>query len=221
MPVTRAIERNSLHLSNSPPKTFAISSQLSTQYEDHQGHYLTPDRGSNRRPSDVQRKGNPSAKTNSSTSSASHPLRRSVTNDGPVTRGRSNTDVQSVMLPLNNLKQQLSNASGSGSEKSLAHGNQARAQTPPPKVRSNLPSSNGQSGYVTPSKLFNMMGYGLENQYLFMHAHYLYIIDCRSIEEFNENHIVTGKFSFSSFSFSFSLLLLLLLGAAFEDPRVE
>lgn len=192
MPVTRAIERNSLQLSNSPPKTYAISSQLSTQYEDQASHYLSPsDRMNSRRPSDAPRKANPSAK--SSSSSASHPLRRSVTNDGPVTRGRSYTDVQSVMLPMNTLKQQLSSASGSGSEKSLAHGNQSRSQTPPPKVRCLLPSSSGPSGSVTPSKLFNMMGYGLENQYLFMHAHYLYIIDCRSVEEFNENHIVTGK----------------------------
>jgi hypothetical protein len=38
------------------------------------------------------------------------------------------------------------------------------------------------------------MGYGLQNQYLFMLAHYLYIIDCRSREQFNEKHIITGKF---------------------------
>ena len=41
-----------------------------------------------------------------------------------------------------------------------------------------------------------MMGYGLQNQYLFMLAHYLYIIDCRSKEKFNESHIVTGKVFF-------------------------
>jgi hypothetical protein len=56
-----------------------------------------------------------------------------------------------------------------------------------------LPTTTSQPGYVTPSKLFNMMGYGLENQYLFMLAHYLYIIDCRSREKFDENHIFTGK----------------------------
>ncbi|CAF4740115.1 unnamed protein product, partial [Rotaria magnacalcarata] len=54
-----------------------------------------------------------------------------------------------------------------------------------------LPTTACQPGYVTPSKLFNMMGYGLENQYLFMLAHYLYIIDCRSREKFNESHIIT------------------------------
>ena len=58
-----------------------------------------------------------------------------------------------------------------------------------------LPTTTSQPGYVTPSKLFNMMGYGLEKQYLFMLAHYLYIIDCRSKEKFNESHIVTGKFN--------------------------
>lgn len=193
MPVTRAIERNSIHLSNSPPKSYGLSSHLSTQYEESNGHFPNaPERLTNRRPSDAPRKSNTSAK-NSSALSAPHPLRRSVTNDGPVTRGRSNTDVQSVMLPMNNLKQQSSNGSGSGSEKSLAHNNQSRTQSPPPKPRCTLPLSNGHPGYVTPSKLFNMMGYGLENQYLFMHAHYLYIIDCRSIEQFNDGHIVTGK----------------------------
>lgn len=68
-----------------------------------------------------------------------------------------------------------------------------RQSTPPEKPKCLLPKTGSQPGYVTPSKLFNMMGYGLEHQYLFMHAHYLYIIDCRTREKFNESHIITGK----------------------------
>jgi len=76
--------------------------------------------------------------------------------------------------------------------------NKQRQSPPPAKPTCTLPTTVCQPGYVTPSKLFNMMGYGLENQYLFIHAHYLYIIDCRSKEKFNENHIITGKNSFIS-----------------------
>lgn len=79
--------------------------------------------------------------------------------------------------------------------KSNRSGNQLeqRQSTPPEKPKCSLSKTASQPGYVTPSKLFNMMGYGLEHQYLFMHAHYLYIIDCRTREKFNENHIITGK----------------------------
>jgi hypothetical protein len=68
-----------------------------------------------------------------------------------------------------------------------------RQPSPPTKPKCLLPTTVSQPGYVTPSKLFNIMGYGLQNQYLFMHSHYLYIIDCRSREKFNESHIITGK----------------------------
>jgi hypothetical protein len=112
-------------------------------------------------------------------------------------RGRSNTDVQYGTSPSNNLKQQQQNLGGSDSDKSVNHHGHQRSQSPiSPKPKCMLPTTTCQPGYVTPSKLFNMMGYGLENQYLFMLAHYLYIIDCRSKEKFDESHIITGKIEF-------------------------
>ena len=66
-----------------------------------------------------------------------------------------------------------------------------------PKPKCTLPATTCQFGYVTPSKLFNMMGYGVDNQYLFMLTHYLYIVDCRTRDKFNSGHIVTGERIFS------------------------
>lgn len=187
MPISRTMERHSHTLASSPPKTYT----LTTQYEDADDSRVNiPDRMSQRRTSEMGRKSAASSKASSSLTVPSASLsRRTVNGEGSVTRGRSNTDVQSAIISFNGLKQQQSTLNGSGSDKSLLRSN----SPPPSKPRCSLPPSNNQPGCVTPSKLFNMMGYGLENQYLFMHAHYLYIIDCRSREQFNDNHIITGK----------------------------
>ena len=197
MPGTRAIARNTLSLTDSQQKTYTFPSHLSTQYEESNGNNLTNERISQRRSLEIARKVNVPSKNVSSGSttsiSQSQASRRSITNDGSAPRGRSNTDVQSAVSPSNGLKQQQQAMNGSGSDKSMGHHNQPHPQSPPPKPKCTLPTSISQPGYITSSKLFNMMGYGLQNQYLFMHAHYLYIIDCRSKEEFNQNHIITGK----------------------------
>jgi len=198
MPGTRALERNTLSLATSPQKTYALQSRLSTKYEEANGNHSTNESVSQRRQSEQPRKVNIASKTLSSpttsSTSQSQASRRLITNDGSVTRGRSNTDVQSAISSSNGIKQQQQAMNGSGSDKSIGHHNQQQRQSPPPKPKCTLPTSIGQPGYITSSKLFNMMGYGLQNQYLFMHSHYLYIIDCRSREEFNQNHIITGKY---------------------------
>jgi uncharacterized ParB-like nuclease family protein len=97
-------------------------------------------------------------------------------------------------IPVSQTQTRRSSTNDVNKQQSAVNGSTQQRQSPPPtKPKCTLPTSVSQTGYVTPSKLFNMMGYGLENQYLFMHAHYLYIIDCRSREKFNENHIITGK----------------------------
>jgi hypothetical protein len=192
MPVTRSIESNSLSLPNSPQKSYTLTSHLPAQHEE-----TNPinEKGSNKKSFDSSKKSNGTVqKSTTSTSSISQTNRRSTTSTMhdilPPMRGRSNTDVQYGTSPSNNLKQQQQNLGGSDNDN---HHNQQRSQSPPsPKPKCMLPTTTSQPGYVTPSKLFNMMGYGLENQYLFMLAHYLYIIDCRSKEEFDESHIVTG-----------------------------
>ena len=193
MPVSRVMERHAPTFANSAPKTYT----LPTQYEEtDESRGNMPDRSSQRRPAETGRKSAVSSKNSVSHSVSTVPSaqlgRRSSNGEGHVVRGRSNTDVQSAVVSFNGLKQQQSTLNGSGSDKSLVHSNHSNSP-PPSKLRCTLPPSMNQPGYVTPSKLFNMMGYGLENQYLFMHAHYLYIIDCRSREEFTESHIITGK----------------------------
>jgi hypothetical protein len=193
MPITRAIERNSLSLPNSPQKNYSLSTHLPTQHEENDTIH---EKTSSKKSLDSPRKTNGSPqKSATSTSSASQSSRRSVNHDSlPPMRGRSNTDVQSVSNLSNTLKQQQLSMGGSGSDKTVNHHNHQRSQSPiPSKPKCALPTTTSQPGYVTPSKLFNMMGYGLQNQYLFMLAHYLYIIDCRSKEKFHESHIVTGK----------------------------
>lgn len=184
MPVTKSIDRSPMSLPNTPPKHYTLPSNLTTQYEDNDGSESAISvRISRKSYGDSTKRSNVSIKP----SIQSQTSRRQGNNDLPISRGRSNTDVQSVFVPAHILKQQ-STLSNAGSEKNLN-------QTPPipTKPRCTLPSSNAQAGLVTPTKLFNMMGYGCENQYFFMDAHYLYIIDCRSREEYNDNHIVTGK----------------------------
>ena len=196
MPIARAIERNSVSLPNSPPKSLTLSCHLSSQHEETQS----------KKSSDTGKK---CKNTNTNTNAnVPHSARRPVTQENlPAMRGRSNTDTQACPSLSNNLKQQIS-LTNSGSDKSL-HQNY-RSQSPStPKPISTLPTTTAQQGYVTPSKLFNMMGYGLEQQYLFMLAHYLYIIDCRSKEKFHEKHIATGTFHVmftSILYFVFSLL---------------
>lgn len=196
MPITRAIERNSLSLPNSPQKTYTLASHLPTQHEEND---TMPEKSSSKRTSDSSRKHNgttqKSVTATLSVPQSSQSSRRISSNHDnlPPMRGRSNTDVQYSTSLSNSLKQQQANISNSGSDKSVNHNHQQRSQSPiPTKPKCILPTTTCQSGYVTPSKLFNMMGYGLENQYLFMLAHYLYIIDCRSREKFNEDHIVTA-----------------------------
>ncbi|CAF3331984.1 unnamed protein product [Rotaria socialis] len=192
MPITRAVERNSLSLPSSPQKSYNISSHLSTQYEDADS---MEEKRPSKRTSDSPRKNSGSVQKNAtSASTAAQPSRRQFNHDAlPPTRGRSNTDVQSTMSASNNIKQQQANIGGSGSDKTVNHNYHSHPPTGvPSKLKCMLPTTACQPGYVTPSKLFNMMGYGLENQYLFMLAHYLYIIDCRSREKFNESHIITA-----------------------------
>ncbi|CAF0842930.1 unnamed protein product [Rotaria sordida] len=190
MPLARTIERNSVSLPNSPQKTYTLASNLPTQYEENDS---TEEKVSTKKTLDIPRKNSGSSQKTGITS-ASAASRRSVNHDVlPVMRGRSNTDVQSAMSTSNNLRQQQANISGSGSDKTINHHNNPRSQSPTsPKPKCTLPTTLCQPGYVTASKLFNMMGYGLQNQYLFMLAHYLYIIDCRSKEKFSESHIITA-----------------------------
>lgn len=95
-------------------------------------------------------------------------------------------------LPVSQTPRRLSNSDASKQSTNERNNGLQRQSPPPPKPKCTLPISGSQAGYVTPSKLFNIMGYGLENQYLFMHAHFLYIIDCRPREKFNESHIITA-----------------------------
>jgi hypothetical protein len=198
MPIARAIERNSLSLPNSPQKTYTLSNHLPTQHEENDTIY---EKSSSKKSLDTPRRTNGSPQKSANSSSQSS--RRSVNHDSlPPMRGRSNTDVQTVSSISNSLKQQQLNMGGSGSDKTVNQHNHQRSLSPiTPKPKCMLPTTTCQPGYVTPSKLFNMMGYGLENQYLFMLAHYLYIIDCRSKEKFHESHIVTGKFFFITSTF--------------------
>lgn len=171
MPGTRGIERGPITLSNSPPKAYSLHSSLTSHMEENDnsssaGH----ERLSTKKSVDFGRRSNSSAKH--STNSAR--------------RQRSNTDIQSVPVFNHNLKQQ-SPSNHSGSDKALN-----QSQNMSNKPISQLPYPTIPSGYITSSKLFNMMAYGLENQYFFMHSNYLYIIDCRTREEFECDHIVTG-----------------------------
>ena len=202
MPINQTIEHDSLSLLNSPQKSYTLSAHLSTQYETNN---TMVEKNSTKRTIESLRKTPGSAqKTPSSTFATFQSSRRQANNDPhPTMRGRSNTDVQQVTSASNNLKQQQLNIGGSGSDRTVHLHNYQRCQSPPipPKPKCTLPITNCQPGYVTPSKLFNMMGYGLENQYLFMLAHYLYIIDCRTKEKFNENHIITGNSYFIIYIF--------------------
>jgi hypothetical protein len=184
----------------SSPKSCGFASHLSTQHEEIRGSNGTTsqqEKTSQRRTVDIGKKPLAQSKhpssASTSTSAKSNGTRRLSHNDGAtVLRGRSNTDVQTTMIPSNTLKQQCQ-TNNAGSDKSLIHSNQTQSQSSPSKLPCSLPSSTSQPGCVTPSKLFNMMGYGLQNHYLFMHPHYLYIIDCRSKDQFNDNHIATGR----------------------------
>jgi hypothetical protein len=217
MPIARTIERNSLSLPNSPQKTYTLASHLPTQYEENDSNQ---EKLTSKKPLDSPRKTiGTIQKSGTSTVSTSQSSRRTSTHEGlPPMRGRSNTDVQYGTPPLNGLKQQQANMGGSGSDKCVDHHNQQRSQSPiSSKPKSMLPTTTCQPGYVTPSKLFNMMGYGLENQYLFMLAHYLYIIDCRSKEKFNESHIVTGRKKTNIFKYSTSFFFFLSIAIHWED----
>ena len=193
MPGTRTLERSTISLPTSPQKTYTIPSRLTTQYEETNKQNLVNDKIPLKRQTDLSRK-TPISKNSSSTISSivsqSQIARRLINNDGLTLRGRANTDSQTVVTSTSGLKQQQV-FNGSGIDRIMGHYNQQ--QSAPLKPKCTLPASKCQSGYITSSKLFNMMGYGLQNQYLFMHAHYLYIIDCRSREEFDQNHILTGK----------------------------
>ncbi|CAF0905662.1 unnamed protein product [Adineta ricciae] len=189
MPGTRAIERNSVPLPVTAQKTYTFTARIPSQCNSMNRNNLISDK--------VSRKSNVSSKNLSTTTlTQNHTMlssRRSHPNEVSTPRGRSNTDVQSVTSSVNGLKQQQQQLNGSGSDKSVNHNQQQRqSPPPPPKTECTLPSSGCQAECVTPSKLFNMMGYGLQNQYLFMHVHYLYLIDCRSREDFNQSHIITA-----------------------------
>ena len=196
MPITPVIPRNSVPLNSTSTRTYNFSSQLPTQYEESTGNNSPNEKLSQKRSSGSLGKPNLSARHLSASSPLAMSLpqgfRRPTTNDRSMVKRRSNTDGQSVTFLSNNLKQQLS-IQGTESDNSATSNSQQRSQSPPPKPKSTLPQSTCQQGYVTASRLFNMMAYGLDNQYLMMHAHYLYIIDCRSREKFNDNHIVTGN----------------------------
>ena len=195
MPISRAVERNAQSLPSSPQKTYTLSSHLPTQYEELNGEASTSERISHRRPSDVARKATVSTRTSppSSTTVASHSQssRRSTKVDPSKARRPSNSDTQSGIASSNGLKQQQLAMGNSDSDRSVARA--SSPQPAPSKLKCTLPTTPAPPGYVRPSKLFNMMGYGLDNQYLFMHAHYLYIIDCRRRDQFNESHIITGN----------------------------
>jgi len=161
---TRTIERNSLSFANSAQRTYTIPSRLSANFDDTSEVGTTSSQINQRRSSDVPKKYNVPSRYLSALSVTQTSRRSTNNNDG--------------------------NNKSSTNEK---NNSQQRQSPPPTKPKCSLPASGTQAGYVTPSKLFNIMGYGLENQYLFMHAHFLYIIDCRSREKFNESHIITGK----------------------------
>ena len=195
MPVGRAVERSAQSLPSSPHKTCALSSHLTTQYEELNGDGSTPERISHRRPSDVSRKVPVSSRTclpsTNSVASHSQSSRRSTKTDPSKARRPSNSDMQSGIASSNGQKQQQLAMNNSDNEKSVARA--SSPQPAPSKLKCTLPTTPAPPGYVRPSKLFNMMGYGVNNQYLFMHAHYLYIIDCRLREQFNKSHIITGN----------------------------
>ncbi|CAF0715612.1 unnamed protein product [Adineta steineri] len=188
MSAARTSERSTISLPTSPQKTYKTPARLGTDYEEEDKNLvksLVLSSATLKRQPDLNRKSHiskSSSSTISSIVSQSH---------GLISRGRANTDTQTVVTSTSGLKQQSANASGI--DRIMGHYNQQHQQQPPPsKPKCTLPASKCQSGYITASKLFNMMGYGLQNQYLFMHAHYLYIIDCRSREEFDDDHILTA-----------------------------
>ncbi|CAF3832273.1 unnamed protein product [Rotaria magnacalcarata] len=157
MPIARAVERNSLSLPNSPQKSYNISSHLSTQYEDADS---MEEKRPSKKTSDSPRKNSGSVQKNAtSASTAAQPPRRQFNHDAlPPMRGRSNTDVQSAMSASNNIKQQQANIGGSGSDKTVNHNYHSHPQSGvPSKLKCMLPTTACQPGYVTPSKLFNMM----------------------------------------------------------------
>lgn len=193
MPGTRAIEPQAVSLPNSPQKTCTFTTRVPTHFTASPRTTLINERLTVRQQPETIRKAPPASKSRAPSVSQPLAARRSNPADSSTPRGRSNTDVQSVQASSHGLKQQQHTLSGSGSDKSINHSHQQRHTPPPPKPECTLPSSGSRSDSVTPSKLFNMMGYGLDNQYLFMQAHYLYLIDCRSKEEFNQSHIITGK----------------------------
>jgi len=203
MNMVRAMEQNSLSSSNTSQKPITYSPQLATQYEENNSNN---EKNSAKKRSDSPKKSNGSWQKTlipaNMLSGSSQSIRRSMPYDGlPLAKGRSITDIQTVISLSKHLKQQQLNIIPSGSEKTNNHHNHLWSQSPAqPKPKSTLPTTSSQPGYLSPSKLFNMMGYGLQNQYLFMLAHYLYIIDCRSREQFNEKHIITGKFDLVFFT---------------------
>ncbi|CAF3660216.1 unnamed protein product [Rotaria socialis] len=196
MPITRVIPRNALPSPRTKQKSYALSSNSSIQTEETNGNNEDNEKLYQRQTLDSVKKSNGSSKTFSTTSTPVTPQsqesRRSMPNDKSTTRRRSKPDLQSAMPSSNGFKQQISTINGWANEKSTNQNNQQQGQSNQGKPKCSLPASICQPGYVTPSKLFNMMGYGLQNQYLLMHAHYLYIIDCRSREKFHDSHIVTA-----------------------------
>ena len=132
MPITRAHERNSLSLPNSPQKTYTLTSHLPTQYEEN---YSMTEKTLTKKHSDLTKKING---TTSKHPPSTPPVpqsfqssRRPTNHDGlPPMRGRSNTDVQYVSSLSNNLKQQQLNLNGSGSDKTVNHHAQQRTQSP-------------------------------------------------------------------------------------------
>ena len=197
MPISRTIERSSTSLPSSPQRPYTLSSHLATQHEESD---TMLSKASSKRGGESPRRYHLSTQKSTPTSSLTAPQsqssRRSGTNETlPPMRGRANTDVQSILSSSNGLKQQQLLLGGSSSDKYVNQQHHHQQSSGSVKPKCILPTTTCQPGYVTPSKLFNMMGYGLENQYLFMLAHYLYVIDCRTREKFNDSHIVTGKVS--------------------------
>lgn len=199
MPITGAIQRNSLSSHHIPQKSYAVSSQNSIEIGETNGNNVVDVRLSHRRASEISKKTNIVSKNlstaNTSATKQSKESRSSITCDKAAIRARSKSDMQTILYGSNGLKQQqqLPIINGCTNEKIQGNQSQQQVQSIQKRPKCTLPVSSCQSGYVTPSKLFNMMGYGLDNQYLLMHAHYLYIIDCRSREKFDESHIITGK----------------------------
>lgn len=193
MPISRTVERSSTSLPSSPQRTYTLSSHLATQHEEAD---TMLSKASSKRAGESPRRYNLSTQKSTPTVSQSQSSRRSGTNETlPPMRSRANTDVQSILSSSNGLKQQQLLLGGSSSDKYVNQQHHHQQSSGSVKPKCFLPTTTCQPGYVTPSKLFNMMGYGLENQYLFMLAHYLYVIDCRTREKFNDSHIVTGKVS--------------------------